>query len=79
MEMWISKYALTAGIEKADGELSDTGYFYRSSGYWPSFKVGRDAHATLEEANASAEAARVKKIKSLKKQIEALEKLQFTT
>lgn len=79
MEMWISKYALTAGIEKADGKVSDSGYFHKSSGYWTGFKVGRDAHATLEDANAAAEAARVKKIKSLKKQIEALEKLQFTT
>lgn len=79
MEMWISKYALTAGIEKADGEIRNSGYFHKSSWPWPSFKVGRDAHATLEEANAAAEAARVKKIKSLKKQIEALEKLQFTT
>jgi len=79
MEMWISKYALTAGIEKAEGKLTDSDYFCKSSDYWTSFKVGRDAHATLEEANAAAEAARVKKIKSLKKQIEALEKLQFTT
>lgn len=79
MEMWISKYALTAGIEKADGKLSDSGYFYKSGDNWSSFKVGRDAHATLEEAIAAAEAARVKKIKSLEKQIKALEKLQFTT
>lgn len=79
MEMWISKYALTAGIEKADGKVSEAGYFYKNSGSYSGFKVGRDAHATLDEANAAAEAARVKKIKSLKKQIEALGKLQFTT
>ena len=79
MEMWISKYALSSGIEKADGKLMDSGYFYKSDGHWAGFKVGRDAHATLEEANAAAESARVKKIKSLEKKIKALEKLQFTT
>lgn len=78
MKMCISKYALTAGIEEAEGRVSEGGYFYKTEGSSLGYKVGRDAHMTRGEANAKAEAMRVKKIRSLKGQIKILEALRFT-
>ena len=80
MKVWITKYALTKGIIEADGELTSsdsvsilsrdlslpTHWFYK--GDWFSDK---------ESAIQKAEEMRQKKIASLKKQIEKLERVRF--
>lgn len=76
---WLSKYALSDGIKELTGEES---VFNGSSwvdvdGWRGSFKLGRDIHDTREEALDVAEAARIKKIASLRKQIAKLEALKF--
>lgn len=76
MKMWISKYALIGGIKEEGGRASD-GYFYPNGG-WASHSIGTYAHETREEAVAAAEAMRIKKIASLRKQISKLEKLEFS-
>ena len=80
MKVWITKYALTKGIIEADGKLTSsdsvsvsldtlslpTHWFYK--GDWYSDK---------QSAIQKAEEMRRKKIDSLKKQIEKLERMRF--
>lgn len=75
MKMWISAYALSSGIRNEEGHLNTDGdYFTSGLGFYP---VGKHAHETRDAALAAAEAARIKKIASLKKQIAKLEKMKF--
>ena len=52
------------------------------NGRWPwpvYYAIGKKLFLTEEDARVAAEAARKKKIASLRKQIEKLEKMSFTT
>lgn len=85
MIYFITKYALTTGIEMIPGEyveeLKDPdmlriklpGDSFASYAH----KEGRDWHRTHEEALVRAEAMRKAKIDSLKKAIVKMEKLNF--
>lgn len=79
--LWISKYALTDGVKAADwdGHVSASG-FVKPAGHqvWVLFKLGKDAHETEAEARKAAEAMRLAKIASLKKQVAKLEAMSFT-
>lgn len=80
MKVWITKYALTDGIieEEAEpcgkdmiavrNERALSSYFHGEGKNW---------HKTKESAIAKAEEMREKKIASLKKQIDKLEKIKF--
>ena len=80
MKVWITRYALTDGILDTDAKVCfdadatgnmiscDRGYFHGD---------GRDWHRTKEAALVRAEKMRQKKIASLKKQIEKLERMKF--
>ena len=77
-KLWLSKYALSSGINErvmATGLIE--GKYVRVCGYWVLYTLGRDIHATRAEAVKAAEAARIIKIASLRKQIAKLEKLTF--
>lgn len=78
---YLSKYALSNGgkITKfvTPDQVSEHGYVTPRDG-WYFYKVGLHAHTTASAAIAAAEAARTKKITSLRKQIAKLEKLKFT-
>lgn len=77
---YITKYALTTGMldkRNCNGKPSEHGYI-RPTDTWASFKVGKTAFTSLEEALQAAEMARTKKIAGLRKQIANLEKLEFT-
>lgn len=78
MIVWISKYALSSGITKHEAKI-ERGYAYPGAPFmsYASFKLGTEAHDTVEGAIAAAEAMRIKKIASLKKQIAKLEKMSF--
>lgn len=79
--MFLSKYALSGkGITTHDvvetfgqGKRVHLGGF----GCFNSFTVGTEAHHTREEAAKAAEAMRVKRIKSLEKQLAALRSMTF--
>ncbi len=79
--VWITKYALTAGILKVSARRCDeTMIAYRG----PEHSVdqyfhGKDWHTTEQGAIAYAEDMLDRKIHSLKKQIAKLEKLQIKT
>lgn len=79
MKVYITKYALSQGIFEVDGEVSelfpDT---FDARGYLGYFHGdGKEWHRTRESAIKRAEEMRKKKIASLKKQIEKLEKMKF--
>lgn len=77
---YITKYALTSGIKempirKIDDGMVVVGDPHGLNGV--SYFHGKDWHRGINAAKARAEQMRVKKIASLRKQIAALEKLEF--
>ncbi len=76
---WITKYALSDGIQKqGSGNVNEyDGKKWVSYGSYSILKIGRDAFSNEADAKADAEVRRQKKIASLKKQIAKLEKLTF--
>lgn len=83
MRLWITKYALSAGIIEVDAEIRESlgGKPYMSAllptaSYSQGF-YGGDFQLTAEAAKSDSERRRAEKIASLKKQIAKLEKLKF--
>lgn len=89
MIIWITKNALTKGIFKIDGEIwesnpncvngvkiySSSNWFSNNShNYWGK---GKDWHMTESAAVKRANAMRIAKIASLKKQIAKLKNMKF--
>ena len=74
---WVTKRALTSGIEKIDGKFS---YRYKDAFFYGvhGSAYGDEWHRTEAEAVARAEQMRVNRIASLEKQIAKLKKLSFT-
>lgn len=74
---YVTKYALTGGIEKRDDlREGDDGYVHGKPGF-EVFKLGRDCFRSRDEAVAAAEKVRLKKIASLEKQIAKLRNMTF--
>lgn len=75
---YVTKHALTEGVQHIEVEKShDSDYAYsREAGHGWQFGP-KDWHRTESSAKFRAEEMRVKKIKSLKKQIDKLEKMRF--
>lgn len=87
MKVWITKYALTKGIEKADGNRctssDDMISVVYTHGNWDTIvyyhgKNTKEWHTTRESAETRAEAMRLAKIASVKKKLAKLEKLSFS-
>lgn len=80
MRVWISKYALSQGIFEMDAEQDNSLVYRRSEGGFRQFfhGEGREWHRTYAGAIERAEVMRDNKLRSLKKQIDKLERLQFT-
>ena len=80
MKLWITKYALTAGVFEAEGKVD--GKFARiiANGPWASEAsiMVPDWHQTKAEAIARADRMRIKKIASLRAQIAKLEAMTFS-
>lgn len=78
MKVYITKYALTKGILEKESRQCGDGMIAtreRFSAYFHG--EGKDWHRTKENAIKRAEEMRMKKIESLKKQIEKLERMKF--
>ena len=80
---WVTKYALTTGIQKVIGsvrhETSSTMLRYSDpANGFKEFVHGNDWHRTPEAALARAEEMRKAKIASLKKSIAKLESMMFS-
>ncbi len=77
--VWITKNALSIGIEKAQATPTEfLGMIYVSKNiHIRNYFHGNDWHKTPEEAEKRAEEIRAKKLKSLHAQIKALNKLDL--
>ena len=80
-KVFITKYALTSGIKEMELEIVKSNFSnsqdYVREGSWTFFYIGKDVFLDKSEAVKTAEKMRKKKIASLRKQIEKLEKLSF--
>lgn len=79
IKAWITKHALTEGIEVVDAEVCGDGGMiaYGNVGYGSQYAHRKDWHRTPEAALARAEEMRKAKIASLKKSIAKMEALTF--
>lgn len=78
MKAWITKHALSTGIEKHEAEYLGADIIrLRHHTHISFIGEGINWHRTREAAIARAEKMRRAKIASLRKQIERLEKLTF--
>lgn len=77
-KVWITKYALTQGIIEEEVEKCDSNMIVVEKKY-PEFYhgQGREWHLDKESAIKKAEQMRQKKINSLKRRIDKLEKMKF--
>lgn len=75
MKAYLVKYFETKGIQEIEGDIRQKEYFSSPNSGW--HVINRDVFFEKHKAIEKAEAMRVKKIASLKKQIEKLEKLKF--
>lgn len=73
--VWVTKWALTSGIIETEAEVRDEEMVNCGSRY--GYFHGNDWHRTRVAAVQRAEVMRLKKIASLKKQLEKLEKMRF--
>ena len=76
---FITKYALTTGIYKVEGEVKDDMFkqLRNGSGAFDQYFFGKDWHLTEEGAIARAEEMRIRKLKSLDAQIKKISLLKF--
>lgn len=75
---YLTKYALTEGIKEVACARPPSGYGYlHPENNLMAYKAGRDIFESKADALKRAEAMRIKKIASLRKQIAKLEKLSF--
>lgn len=81
MKAYITKYALSEGIQEVDAELctgiSETMIKYTLLGCYPQHAHKGEWFDSKEKAIADAESRRLRKIESLKKSIKKLEALRF--
>lgn len=79
MKIYVTKYALTAGIKEHDAEIDGAMAIVRPIGtaWMTSYFHGNDWHMTANEASIRAEEMRIAKIASLRKQISKLEAVKF--
>jgi len=76
MKAYITKYALSSGVDLKEGELYEN-YFKLSEKTYSPLVGKNDFHQNPQDAILRCEEMRAAKIKSLKKQIAKLESLDF--
>lgn len=79
MKIYVTKYALTAGIKEHEAEVNGSMAVVRPIGtaWVTSYYYGNDWHMTANAASIRAEEMRVAKINSLRKQLAKLEAVKF--
>lgn len=79
-KVFITKYALTAGVKEIETDIIRDRFEneeYVIDDSYSYFRIGTNAFTDKSEALKKAEEMRIRKIASLRKQIEKLEKLSF--
>ncbi len=78
VKIWITKYALTSGIFETCAVITgDNMASYKRDGRYTEFAHGKQFHLSNESAIAEAEEMRIKKLKSLEKQIKKVSAIKF--
>ena len=81
--VFVTKYALTAGIRQVKAEICSDTMIRVAPGDWsesttyPIYFHGKDWHVTLREAQIDAEKRLARRIASLEKQLKGLRKMSF--
>jgi hypothetical protein len=75
VEGYSTKYALTKGIERVVGEWGNQGTYVYVGSFSLQLKPNVDFFPTTEAAEADAKLKAVRKLQSLRKQIEQMERL----
>jgi hypothetical protein len=79
-KVFITKYALTTGVKEIEADIIRSRFEDREyviDGLCSYFRIGENAFTDKSEALKKAEEMKIRKIASLRKQIEKLEKLSF--
>lgn len=79
-KVFITKYALTKGIKEIDADIIRSRFEneeYVIDDSYSYFRIGTNAFTDKSEALKKAEEMKIRKIASLRKQMEKLEKLSF--
>lgn len=79
-KFWVSKYALTAGLQQINAEEVGNGMIRETGNRWNAYYhgEGKEWHRQRVDAEKRAEEMRSRKIASLQKQIAKLEKTKFS-
>ena len=80
MKIYLTKYALTSGVEVIEVERSATAddmVHWKSSSGWSQYAHKGEWFADKKEANADFDRRRARKLASLHKQINKIEQLKF--
>ena len=80
MKVFVTKYALTVGIDEIEvnAKVTEGGAItFRSNDGWHVYLSKGDWHHTKEQAVEKAEDMRIRKLKSLDKQIKKLSAISF--
>jgi len=79
MKVFVTKYALTIGIQEVDVRECGDGMVVQGDGCYANYYhgEGKEWHRTRESAAARAEEMRRKKIESVKKLVAKLEAMTF--
>jgi len=75
-KMWFTKYAFSGGVQELEVKPSMYAGYFKPNGSAVSYKAGKHLHEIKELAEKAVESERVKKIKSLEKQIARLKDLK---
>jgi len=81
LKVYITKYALTAGVYLTEAKISDCGRFASGKnqfGLDTVHTLGKSAFFTVEEAKANFEKRKASTLKSAEKKIKKLKKLEFS-
>jgi tmRNA-binding protein len=77
MKIYVTKYALTTGITAENANVDGAVAHWRTGSGWPMHAYKGEWFESSEAALENAEQRRVRKLASLRKQIEKLEKKTF--
>jgi hypothetical protein len=81
LKVYVTEYALTAGVYLTEAEISECGRFARAKNQFgadTAYTLGKSAFFTVEEAKANFEKRKASAIKSAEKKIKKLETLEFS-
>jgi hypothetical protein len=77
IKIWVTKYALTEGIFEKEAYVDNEDEKWASTVNESGGYYGNDWHSSKEKAIKHAEIIRIRKIKSLEKQIDKLKNMKF--